>query len=112
MQRTAAAMGRRPHSRLDISQVELTNVMQVQAVRVVAGDTLQECVAVLGGTKARLDGLACSHKQHRPRNTGCQQPPDIWPHNSTAVLQSAPGQQTDQRGSLILNTEQADERES
>ena len=37
----------------------LTQLMEVQAVRVVAGNSLEEGVAKLGGTKARLDCSAC-----------------------------------------------------
>lgn len=43
---------------------QLTDVMQVQAVMVVAGHTLEEGIAVLGGAKAGLDGLACMQNTH------------------------------------------------
>lgn len=48
-------------------QNQPTNVVEVQAVRVVAGQPLEECVAVLGCAKARLDGLACTQIEwHQP----------------------------------------------
>ena len=40
----------------------LTNVVQVEAVRIVAHQALQERVAVLGGAIACLHGFACPHQ--------------------------------------------------
>jgi hypothetical protein len=37
--------------------------MQVQAVCVVAGHTLEECIAVLGGAETGLNSLACGTMQ-------------------------------------------------
>ncbi len=44
----------------------LTDIVQVEAVRVVAGQALEEGVAVLGGPVACLHQLACNQQMLEP----------------------------------------------
>ena len=48
--------------------VPLTNVVQVEAVRIVAHQALQERIAVLGGAVAGLHGFACPHQSEEKIN--------------------------------------------